>query len=90
MTPTIVIATLIALFTMIFSVQNAQSVELSLFAWRFAGPLAAIILLAFAAGALTAWLTGLPSRLRLRKELREALQREEALKSQPPADNDSR
>lgn len=85
MTPTIVVAALIALITMIFSLQNAQSVQLSLFAWYFEGPLAAIILLAFAAGAATAWLMALPSRIRLRKELRAALEREKALQAAGPA-----
>lgn len=62
---------LIALVMAFFSVQNAQTVRVSFLSWFFESPLAVLLLLSFAAGAVTAFLASLPGRLRLNREIRD-------------------
>lgn len=69
MTPAVIVAALIALVSMVFSLQNAQKVQITFLAWFFEGPLVAVLLVTFLAGASAAWLFTLPARLRLRREL---------------------
>ncbi|WP_298431656.1 lipopolysaccharide assembly LapA domain-containing protein [Geobacter sp.] len=69
MTPAVLIAALIALVSMVFSLQNAQKVQVTFLAWFFEGPLVVVLLVTFLAGASAAWLFTLPTRLRLRREL---------------------
>ena len=81
MNPSLLIAALIALVTMIFSIQNAQKVQVVFLAWFFEGPLVVVLLITFIAGALVAWLTSIPARVRRHREL-EAHRRQE-----PPAND---
>lgn len=70
-----ILSILIALLMTFFSVQNAQTVRVSFLGWFFDSPLAVVLLISFAAGALTSALASLPSRIRLLRELRESRRR---------------
>ena len=88
MTPAVLVAALIALVSMIFSLQNAQKVQVTFLAWFFEGPLVVVLLVTFLAGASAAWLVTLPTRLRLRREIETHRRHEEEEKQhgdgQPP------
>lgn len=81
MNPSLLIAALIVLVTMIFSIQNAQKVQVAFLAWFFEGPLVVVLLITFSAGALVVWLTSIPGRLRRHREIETCRHRD------PPADD---
>lgn len=59
----------IAALAALFAVQNAQQTQVSFMGWYFEAPLVMLLLLTFAAGALTAFLAMLPASLRKTMEL---------------------
>jgi len=75
--------TLMAVAIAIFALQNADPVSIRFLAWRLDGaPLAAVILLSGAAGAVLATVVGLLQRWRLRAQIRQLKSR---LKAAEPA-----
>jgi putative membrane protein len=85
----LVFSLLVALVAVVFAVQNAQPVRVTVFSWYFESYLVVILLLSFAAGVLAALLASIPGRVRKNSELREYRRREgqaqkQAAKSPPP------
>ncbi|MBI4560422.1 MAG: LapA family protein [Candidatus Rokubacteria bacterium] len=75
--------TVMAVAIAIFALQNADPVSIRFLAWRLDGaPLAAVILLSGAAGAVLATVVGLLQRWRLRAQIRQLKSR---LKAAEPA-----
>jgi uncharacterized integral membrane protein len=75
--------TVMAVAIAIFALQNADPVSIRFLAWRLDGaPLAAVILLSGAAGALLATAVGLLQRWRLRAQIRQLKSRLRA--TEPP------
>ena len=63
----------LAALTTLFAVQNAQQTQVSFLGWYFEGPLVIILLMTFAAGAVTAYLAVLPGYIRKSRELSPCL-----------------
>jgi putative membrane protein len=85
----LVFSLLVALVAVVFAVQNAQPVRVTVFSWYFESSLVVLLLLSFAAGVLAALLASIPGRVRKNSELREYRRREEqaqkkGAKSPPP------
>jgi uncharacterized integral membrane protein len=88
------LALLIAALLVLFAVQNATVVTLSFLTFHFAGSLAFILVVVFAAGFLSGILMSVPSILRkgsaVREQRRKVRQLEESLKNVvPPRPSDS-
>lgn len=60
----------VAIVTVVFAFQNNAPTTIQVFAWKFDGSLALVILLAVGAGALISSLASLPAILRLKWQLR--------------------
>jgi uncharacterized integral membrane protein len=60
----LVAAIILALLMAFFAVQNSQPTHVTFLGWYFDGPLVIVLLLTFAAGAITALLATLPGSLR--------------------------
>lgn len=79
----------VAILTVVFAFQNNAPTSIQLFAWKFEGSLALVILVAVLAGALTSFLASLPSILRLKWQLRACrktlAERERAAAAPPPS-----
>jgi uncharacterized integral membrane protein len=66
-----------------FAMQNSQEIQIRLLMWTFEGPLVIVLLITFATGILSGWLTAIPSTMKKSRQVAE-LKRE--LKK-PPSDN---
>ena len=58
---TFILALGIVVLAAFVALQNAQLTRVTFFVWEFEGPLVLVLLVAFAAGILTAWMAALPS-----------------------------
>ena len=83
MPASILFALLIAMFAVVFALQNATTVTISFLVWKFDGSLALLLLLTLAIGFLVGWLATTPTIFRLRRERaglkKEVVRLEEAL-----------
>lgn len=80
-----VVVTAIALTTTVFALQNADRVTVTFLAWKVEGaPLAAVILISGAVGALVASLVGAVQRWKLRAQIRDLQSRLRALEPPKP------
>lgn len=70
-----VIAVVLMALAAVFALQNSQPVSVNLFKWSFSASLVIVLILTFAAGALSAFLFSIPWRIRVSREL-AALKRE--------------
>ncbi len=60
----LILALAVAVVAVIFAVQNTATVTLAFLAWRIEGPLALVLLVALAVGALISLLASLPALIR--------------------------
>lgn len=67
----LVVAIVLVSIAAIFALQNAQPVSVNFLKWSFEASLVIILILTFAAGALTAFLVSIPGRVRSMKEVSE-------------------
>lgn len=80
-----VAVTAIALATTVFALQNATEVTVKFLAWKIeSAPLAAVILISGAVGALVVSLIGAVQRWKLRTQIRDLQSRLRALESPKP------
>lgn len=77
---TVIAALVIIVLVAFFAMQNSQFVQISFLMWTFEGPLVIVLLITFAAGILSGWLTAIPSTMKKSRQVAE-LKRE--LKKQP-------
>jgi uncharacterized integral membrane protein len=78
---TVIIALIIVVIVAFFAMQNSQLIQIDFLLWSFEGPLVIVLLITFAAGILSGWLTAIPSTMKKSRQVAE-LKRE--LKKQPP------
>lgn len=78
----LILALIIAILAVIFALQNASVVMVSVFSYSFEGSLALVLLLTFAAGSVAGILLLLPSVIKMMFRLRRLLKN-------PPEDRDS-
>ncbi len=64
----ILVALLIALVAVVFALQNATTVTITLLAWQFQGSLALLLLSTLAVGFVVGWLAATPALIRSRLE----------------------
>ncbi len=64
-----IISIILAAVVAVFSIENARPVDVTFLKWSFTGSLALVMMLAFAAGAVAAFLASLPGRIKTRMEL---------------------
>ncbi len=68
----LIIALIVAIFSVVFAVQNAGPVTVSLLGWRFESSLALFLLVTFALGVVTSLLVSIPAMIkRRRRKIRE-------------------
>jgi lipopolysaccharide assembly protein A len=72
---TVIIALALTAFVALFSIQNAQQVQVNFFKWYFEASLVIVLMLAFAIGLVTAALLSVPSRIRKSRDLAECRRR---------------
>jgi uncharacterized integral membrane protein len=83
---TVIIALALTVLVALFSIQNAQQVQVNFFNYYFQASLVIVLMLAFAIGLVTAALLSVPSRIRKSRELAECRKRLRDLeKEQKPA-----
>jgi len=83
---TVILALALTVFVALFSIQNAQPVQVNFFNWYFQASLVIVLMLAFAIGLVTAALLSVPGRIRKSRELAECRKRVRDLeKEQKPA-----
>jgi putative membrane protein len=79
----LILALVVAVLAVIFAVQNTATVTLAFLAWRINGPLALVLLVALAVGALISLLASLPTlikgRLRVASQKRRLANLEASL-----------
>lgn len=63
------IAILLVVLAAVFALQNSQPVSVSFFNWSFSASLVIVLILAFAVGALSAFLFSIPWRVKVLREL---------------------
>jgi uncharacterized integral membrane protein len=63
------IAVLLMALAAVFALQNSQPVSVNFFKWSFSASLVIVLILAFAAGALAAFLFSIPWRVKVLREL---------------------
>jgi len=72
---TVIIALVLTGLVALFSIQNAQPVQVNFFNWYFEASQVIVLLLAFAIGLVTAFLLSVPGRVRKSRELAECRRR---------------
>ena len=77
---TVIVALALIVLVAFFSMQNSQVIQISFLMWTFEAPLVIALLITFAAGILSGWLTAIPSTMKKSRKVAE-LKRE--LKKQP-------
>ena len=83
---TVIIALALTVLVALFSIQNAQPVQVNFFNWYFQASLVIVLMLAFAIGLVTAALLSVPARIKKSRELAECRKRlKELEKEQKPA-----
>lgn len=60
---------IIAVFTVVFTIQNADLVDVSFLAWQFETPLALVVIASLALGSLLTLLSTIPGRWKKRTEI---------------------
>ena len=84
----LIIALIVSIFSVVFAVQNAVPVTVSLLGWRFESSLALVLLVTFALGVVTSLLVSIPAMVKRRRrkirELRESYGREEGGEAEKP------
>lgn len=65
----LVLALILAALAAVFSLQNAQPVSVNFLKWSFDASLVIVLVLTFAAGAISAFLVSIPWRIRVMREL---------------------
>ena len=64
-------ALIISVLAVIFAIQNNETTTVALFAWKYNGSLALVLLVAVAAGTLISFFVSLPSNLKTRWTIRQ-------------------
>ena len=82
---TVIIALILTTLVALFSLQNAQQVQVTFFSWYFQGSLVVVILLAFALGLTTTALLSVPGRFKKAREVAECRKRIKALEKEKAA-----
>jgi putative membrane protein len=77
----VIISLFVAIFAVIFALQNTAPATIRFFTWRSESSLALVLLLAVAAGALMSFFAALPTLLRLKWHLRTHKRRLAALEA---------
>ncbi|MBN1622696.1 MAG: LapA family protein [Endomicrobiales bacterium] len=77
-------AVIIAIFAVIFAVQNTAVVTISFIAWRFQGSLALILLIAFGLGAIVSVLVSLPASMKRGRLLAQYKKKLQDIKRENP------
>jgi putative membrane protein len=72
---TVIIALALTVLVALFSIQNAQPVQVNFFHYYFQASLVIVLMLAFAIGLVTATLLSVPARIRKSRELAECRKR---------------
>lgn len=65
----LILALVIAILVVIFAIQNAITITISVLFWRFQGSLALVLLLTLALGAIAGLLVSIPSLIRRNREI---------------------
>lgn len=78
----LIIALIVSIFSVVFAVQNAGPVTVSLLGWRFESSLALVLLVTFALGVVTSLLVSIPAMVKRRRRKIRELQESYARESQ--------
>lgn len=73
----LVFSLILAIFAVIFALQNPQSMDVNLLFFQTEGSTALVLILTFGFGVLVGLLSTLPTQLRTRRKLKELQQEEE-------------